>query len=263
MKKQILKDFVLTEISGVDRPAQPTAKVSIMKRAEDAGDSGEVKKTESPMTELEKAVAELAKAKAELEVTKALAAMSDAEKEFVAKMGDKDKEDYMKMSDEDKKKKMADMKKNDETVVFDGKEVSKRAVGDEAFTVLKALTKQAAETAERLEKAEQAAVTARLEKRAETEFGHMAGDVSKKVALLAAIEKMDGDAKEYALSVLKAQNALAEEAATKKGSVAKKADENTTLEKRVAEIRKADSKLTEAQAFVKALEENPELYEVA
>jgi flagellar biosynthesis chaperone FliJ len=37
------------------------------------------------MTELEKAVAELAKTKAELEVTKALAAMSDAEKEFVAK----------------------------------------------------------------------------------------------------------------------------------------------------------------------------------
>lgn len=33
MKKKILKDFVLTEISGVDRPAQPTAKMTIMKRA--------------------------------------------------------------------------------------------------------------------------------------------------------------------------------------------------------------------------------------
>lgn len=34
MKKKILKDFVLTEISGVDRPAQPTAKMTIMKRAD-------------------------------------------------------------------------------------------------------------------------------------------------------------------------------------------------------------------------------------
>ena len=33
MKKKILKDFILTEISGVDRPAQPTAKATIMKRA--------------------------------------------------------------------------------------------------------------------------------------------------------------------------------------------------------------------------------------
>lgn len=33
MKKLILKDFELTEISGVDRPAQPTATVSIMKKA--------------------------------------------------------------------------------------------------------------------------------------------------------------------------------------------------------------------------------------
>jgi hypothetical protein len=32
MKRKILKDFVLTEISGVDRPAQPTARMSIMKR---------------------------------------------------------------------------------------------------------------------------------------------------------------------------------------------------------------------------------------
>jgi len=35
MKKKILKDFELTEISGVDRPAQPTAKMTIMKRADD------------------------------------------------------------------------------------------------------------------------------------------------------------------------------------------------------------------------------------
>ena len=39
MKRQILKDFELTEISGVDRPAQPTAVMAIIKRKSDGEDS--------------------------------------------------------------------------------------------------------------------------------------------------------------------------------------------------------------------------------
>jgi len=274
MKKKILRNFVLTEISGVDRPAQPTAKMTIMKRADILGDnqqdhketnmavvaktveelSADIEKMTETVNELTKKLADAEVAKAEVEL---LAKMSDEEKTYFAKMDDKAKADWAKASEKDKKKTMDDLKKNDETIVVGAETISKSVVGAAQFEVFKRL----ADAEARIAKAEQAAEIATLEKRAAEEFANLPGTDSEKALLLKALSTVDKSVAEYAESVFKAANE-ANSFAFQTVGVKKALDENdpeTKLEKRAEEIRKADTRLTKEQALVKAYEENPEL----
>jgi hypothetical protein len=276
MKRKILKDFELTEISGVDRPAQPTAKMTIMKRADTAGDSGDLThkdngvsymsdKNQTEVADLQKSVQELtdklAKAEAAQAEAEALATLNDVEKASMDKMSDEEKADYMKMTPEERKRKMAEMKKNDETVVIDGETVSKSAVGAEQFAVLKSVADRVAKAEERIAKAEAEAARAVVEKRAETEFKGLPGELDAKVSTLLALEKMDADAKTYLEGILKSHVDFVAKASTEAGAKAP-SDKETALEKRVTEIAKRDS-LTREQAYVKVLEEQPDLYDAA
>lgn len=275
-KRKILKDFELTEISGVDRPAQPTAKMTIMKRAESAGDSGDLtnkdngvssmtEKTETKVADLEKSVQELteklAKAEAAAVEAEARASLTDIEKAAMDKMSDEDKADYMKMTPEERKRKMAEMKKNDETVTIDGEVISKSVVGAEQFAVMKSVADRIAKAEERLAKAEREAARAVVAKRADTEFANLPGETDAKVDALLALEKMDADAKGYFENILKAHADFVAKASEKNGERAP-SDKETALEKRITEIAKAEN-ITREQAYVRALEENPSLYEAA
>lgn len=246
MKKKILKDFVLTEISGVDRPAQPTAKMTIMKRESEAGSSGDINPDGEKMSEeLTKKVAELEKALGETktELEKANKTMADMKAE------------------EDKKKKMEEMQKNDETVEVAGQVIAKSAVGEASFAVFKAQAEQIAKAEERIAKAEEAAEMAKLEKRASEEFKHVPGtasDVAKMLKALGGMEESVAKNFEAVLKSVEEKNAVAFTTIGKSfGPAAGGAEEK--LEKAAEEIRKSAPGMTKEQALVKAYEEHPEL----
>ena len=206
MKRKILKDFVLTEISGVDRPAQPTARMSIMKRAEDF-DKNELSELikralnemrdganhddgEDEMSDIEKLTAQVAELTKNLESAEALSKMCDDEKMHMAKMGDKDKAAFMAMSAEDRKKKMATNKRDDEVIEVAGQTIAKSVVGAEMFAVMKFQQVQLKANEEAIAKAQLDAEMATLRKRADDDFAHVPGTTDERAALLKAAKAM-------------------------------------------------------------------------
>lgn len=206
---------------------------------------------------LEEMTEKLEKAEAARVEAETMAKMSDDERAYIAKMSDKDKADLMAMSEADRKKKMDGMKKNDETVTVEGKVIAKSAVGDETF----ALYKRMADAEARIAKAEEKAEMAAFEKRAADEYANLPGTDAEKAAILKAVASLGDEVAGNIETILKAANEANAEAFKtigKNGS----ADDNSAeakLEKRAKEIAKAEN-ISEAKAYVKALEENPELY---
>lgn len=271
MKKRRLTDFLLTEISGVDNPAQPTAKMSIMKRhvtdsdlKKHAGTSGnlpdgenmsaeELKKSHAEeVAKFEAEKAELAKKLAEVE---AVAKMDDSEKLVYKAMSDKEKAEWLKLSEDEKKKKKEEMSKRDETIVVDGESVSKSAVGDAMFAVLKRQSDLEAQVA----KANESVEMARLEKRAVEEFGKMAGTPTEIANVLKSLKSLDETVVKFVEGLMTKENELAKKASetigTKQDAVAK-AD---TMDKAVAEIMKRDN-VTKRVAMELIVSERPELF---
>ena len=122
--------------------------------------------------------------------------------------------------------------------------------------------KRAAE-AEEMAKAERdRREQAEFTKRADDEFGALPGESVAKGAALRAVSKLDEDEREALTTMLKAgQNALA---AFQKENGAAGGDDTTDahsqLVAKAEDIRKADPKLTKEQAFKRACEDNPDLY---
>lgn len=356
MKRQILKDFELTEISGVDRPAQPTAKATIIKRHEiekehkteggetfpasdyayvpdknkpstwklrltstPGGDpdprivgaavaalgagyrgnkveipaadkpavigrvraawhkanpdkdpaelpdvlrkntSGMEDDTMSELDDLKTQVADLTK---KLEESEAIAKMSDDEKMYMAKMSPEDKAKFMSMSAEERKKKMGMMKRDDESIEVAGQTVSKSVVGDAMFEILKAQDAQLKANQDAIAKAQDAALTATLTKRADDEFGHLVGKSEDIAELLKAAGSMSETAKTTLEAIMKSAEEMASKAFTKRGisnggDVEKSATEKVdTLAKAYATEKSVDY----ATAYTHVLNANPDLY---
>lgn len=206
---------------------------------------------------LDETTAKLAEVTAKLEKAEALAKMSDGEKAYMAKMSEDEKAAFMAMSPADRAKKMEGVKKNDETITVGGETVSKSAVGDEQFAVLKRLATAETEIAKVREEAE----IARLEKRAADEFANLPGTDTEKARVLKAIGAL-GEAEKASLEVVmkiaNEANAKAFETVGKKAGEVENSPE-AKLEKRAREIA-ADRKVSFEKGYVIALEEDPTLY---
>lgn len=279
MKRKILKDFELTEISGVDRPAQPTAKMSIMKRADfDKNELSELIKQalndmregaiqddgEDKMSDIEKLTAQVAELQKSLDEAQALAKMSDDEKMHMAKMGDKDKAAFMAMSPEERKKKMMMSKRDDETIEVAGQTISKSVVGDQMFAIMKAQDAQLKANQEAIAKAQEAAEMATLTKRASEEFSHVPGTAEEVAALLKFAKGMPEGVQTTLGNLMKSYEQTIAKAFESQGHahvaspVMKSATEQVeTLAKAYAEKNSVDY----STAYSKVIEQNPALYD--
>lgn len=186
----------------------------------------------------------------EAEMKKAVdeAVAKAAELEAELAKAKKDMEDLKAAAEEEKKKK--EMAKSDETVVISGQTLSKSAVGEATFAILKAQE-------DRLAKAEEAAELAKFEKKASDEFKHIPGTDLEKAALLKSLSKdaENGPKIEALLKSLEAHNAKAFETV----GVSKGSDAAQTQEAKVAEIVKRDN-VSKARAMEIAVAEAPELF---
>jgi hypothetical protein len=157
-----------------------------------AGSPGStVNKGESDMTDLEKKVGDLTSQVADLtkRAEKAEADLAKANTELTTEKA--------KVAD---LAKAADIAKNDEVLKVGETEVRKSAVGEANFAFMKA---QQAE----IQKARDEADMERLQKRAETEIGHLPGEAIAKAKVLKAINGMGEEDRKVLDAMLKAGEA--------------------------------------------------------
>lgn len=281
IKRYILDEIDLHEISGVDDPAQPTAKATIIKRNSkteaEAGPSGIINKSEEEKSltpeEIEKKVADAVEANT-TELTKSFdeklaeainAAYDtmfalDSDEHSVLKAKTKEEQDeLMKLTPEERKKKLKAEKEADEVVKFEGKEIAKSVVGADTFAIYKKFEAMEAEVA----KAKEAETFAKLEKRASEEFGNLPGTDVEKASILKALTSLDAEVAKNLEAILKSANEANAEAFVEKGAktavdkddvVAKKAAFDTKVE----DIMKSRS-VNKTRAYEIVAAENPEL----
>jgi hypothetical protein len=205
---------------------------AITKAKADAGKSAD----------LEKSVA-LLKAKADL---------TDAEKAHMKTMSDGDADDFATKSKADRAKAMEKAAAGDETFTAStGAVISKKAVGDGAYALLKsqdeALKKMQGDLA--IEKAERE--NAAFAKRAADELGHLSGPIEKKAALLKGIAGLPEAERVYATELLKGADAMAKAGFAKMGhrdASDQDADPSSRLDK-MAKARMETAKEDYATAY--------------
>lgn len=232
-RRRIMRQFKINEISAVDTPAQEGARALIMKRHEAEDDvpaDQSAAHSEKPVKEAEmtKQAADKAKQKdgddqtafnekiAEIEAKLArqtsVAELNDAEKAHFLTL-DADAQDGFLAKSADKRKvvldDLAEAAKDLDPVVYttsDGIELRK---SDNAALV--AMAKKNDELAAKNAKLETAAIDAELAKRVDNEFANLPGTQAVKVAMLKALEEIEGDdERQEALVVMKAgDNAMA------------------------------------------------------
>lgn len=356
-KHRILKDFELTEISGVDRPAQPTATMSIIKRREDdpadvtatlikaycnkshenaktfaetlladrVNDSlwpmtnalsstirsiledGELSEkatavgqaiddfgakmrsivddSESPLTkfamnliagkigdttgegktmpnekELQKKLDDANTALADMTL---ISKLNDNEKTFMEGMDDNARKAFTALTSEERKGKMDLAKRDDETLVVDGATISKNVVGDGMFAVIKSQQAQITLQADKVEKAQQAAVTATMTKRAGAELGHLAGTDEAKGEVLKLLAGAPEEVRKTAEAIFKSADEMAGKAFGKQGhGDGQSAISGTAVEKleTLAKAHAAEHKVSYVAAYSEVVEKHEDLY---
>jgi hypothetical protein len=256
MKKLILKDFVLEEISGVDRPAQVGAKMSIIKRKRD--DEGPDMSADK-LKEMQEKIDGLNKA---LELSKALAALSDAEKQYMQGMSDEARDAFSLMKSDDRAAAMEMSKRADESIEIDGNLITKGAVGEEMFNVIKSqqlqIQKQAAET----RKAREIAMQAGFVKKAIDSYSHVPGTSEEIGTLLRETADISKGAQATLSSVLVALEKHNTELFEKKGAAGGEDDAKSPTEK-LDELAKAHAEkhnVDYATAYSSVIEKNADLY---
>ena len=259
-RRRIMHEFRLDKIAAVDHPCQEHARAAIMKRAlrEEEGHMEGIKKAggsgdamETAMNDAEK-IADLEKklgtataalALANNELAKAKTAASDAVEEMTEA-----KDDCKKAQDELAKVKSDLIAKGDETIVVAGQEVKKSAVGDATFAIFKAQQEQLD--------------TARLEKRADDEFGSLPGSSSARATILKAIEGIaDEEVRKQGIEILNIAKGVTEGAFKQIGHT------NPVIHKGAADFKKrvdtlmSDEKIGKTAAMSKARSLYPDEYE--
>lgn len=260
----VMQRFRINELSAVDHPAQVHAKMTIMKRDDEidelrrtsatrtrkfksdspAGDSGFTKK-EPDMSDLEKKVGELEAQVSTLtkkndEQATAIVKLTTERDAAVAKAGTLEK--------------AAEIAKSDEVLKVGETEVRKSVVGEASFAIFKA--QQAA-----IEKAEDRAEMATLEKRASDEFGHVALAAPQVAAVLKAAKALPEEVAKSIETLLSTNEKLAKagfnsigvshaapRAESAAAEIAKRASEhadkhNVSIEKATEAVLAADPQL--------------------
>lgn len=187
----------------------------------------------------------LQKRDVELEVAKQIAGLSWVQKSHydeLAKADEKRAGEFLKMSDADRDAAIKLAKADDETFEYAGRTISKRAVGEDTFAVMKAQAEELAKQKERTDKAEESALQTRLEKRAEDDMSHLAGGEGH-VGILKHMESAPDDVKKAFGEMIKAADKMSSSAFTRAGHgdaqpnpTVQKA--RTDFNKRLAEVRK-------------------------
>ncbi|MEO1208391.1 MAG: hypothetical protein AAFX78_02515 [Cyanobacteria bacterium J06638_20] len=216
----------------------------------------------------------LAKAESERDEALAKAGMNDAEKQFMAKL---DKDAAKAFAGMDRKARMAEMRKSeDEDPVVYKSEISGDEFRKSDDPRLVEMAKRDDVREAELKKMRQDSEDAAFKKTAEDDFANVPGDVEVRVALAKAIAK-SGETDEMQgkmLAALKAHSGEMGKTTTTFGRQGiNKADEGGAFQKRdeasdeldriAKELREADPKLSDMDAYEKACEQNPALYETA
>lgn len=234
-----------------------------------AGSSGfnPAKHKDDPMAdaktveELQKSLETLQKS---LDEAQKVAKMSDAAKAHMAKLSDEDKGKFMALSSEEQEKKVNAVKKSDETLELHGQTITKSAVGDGVFAVMKAQAAEIRKAQEEIAKARDEAETERLAKRADDELSALPGDRLAKARILKASNTLSTEDRTTFDAMLKAANSSLAKAFTNVGKsgagVTEEGSAEDQLQKKATEIAKRDTVSFE-KAYERAINENPDLYE--
>lgn len=164
--------------------------------------------------QLRKLQEDIAKGASDLAIEKAarlqaeiFAKMTDAEKEHCAGMSDDQKKAFMAKSPDDRKTEMAKRASDDEIISVAGVSVKKSAIGEAAFTILKAQQARLDRQDEDIRKAREREEHQVFVKRAQTELGNLPGTDDEKAGMLKAIERIvDEKERKAALEAMKAGN---------------------------------------------------------
>lgn len=273
-RRNIMRKFDIGEISGVDFPCQAPARAAIFKRAEPLGDEGEptmLKKslglpetaTDAEVAAaLEKRAADQASLEAQVADLTKRAGLDDASRAYHADLekSDKAKADaFLNLDEKGRKDAVALAKSGDEVITIEGQSISKRAVGDAMFAVMKAQSTRLDNQAALLAKAADVSATLSFEKRAADDFSHLAGSVEERGAVLKFLSTAPDGVKAAADAIFKAAEASTKLAFEKRGHngsinspIAKGGE--AEIQAIADTIRKADPTLSPAMAYTKALE---------
>ena len=285
MKQRYSAKVRIDEISAVDRPAQTPARAVLIKRADTeqpqggaAADpskgtetpSGDTLNKNTPMTPeqiaaLQKAADE-AKAQVEqltkrAERAERLASLSDVQKQHLNTLSAEQQEAFLALEPQARETAVqAEVTKrtseNPVVETVDGVEIRKND-----NPALVKMAKANKELRERTEKAEKAERLVKMQKRAGEELSNLPGVELAKVALLEACEALSADLQPQVAEILKAANSGLAKAFVAAGTreqpqPAGSGQEvfDTLMKGLVAELRKNDPKLSDAQAYAKALQ---------
>lgn len=267
-KTKKLTDLKLAEVSGVGDPANPGAKILLVKNHNQEEVPMDKKEL---MTALEGAVAKaLEPVVADAAITKALALMSDAEKAHYATLKGDAATAFVKMDAAARKDAMpaADDEETDDPVdpaAAAAKKKAKPAAKSAEAVLLEKSVKDLTKAEARLETLEKAATEAKLEKRATTELADVPGTLAEKVNLLKALEALPADAAKSTMDMVKGAGKLATQFTKmlgKQGHSAAADSPAAELNKLAAEHQKLHKDMTfhKAYAEVLATEKGQELY---
>jgi len=225
VKRRILHTIKLDAIAAVDRPCQEGARAAIIKRESDdvttiskkdhddaiakmiADHDAAVKKLQGEHTSaldvVNKSVADL---KAELEKAR----MTDEEREHMEALDEEKKKKFLAKSAADRKAEVQLAKGADEQITINGTVIRKAKVGAESFAAFKSMHEQSEANKLAVTKAKDEAETARLEKRADDEFGKLPGTATEKAQVLKAVASAPEAVRLHLEKMLKAgQDAIA------------------------------------------------------
>lgn len=206
---------------------------------------------------------ELAKLKDQLAESVAKASMSDGEKTAMEEMDADQKKKFMAMSSADRKKLMGKRIADDEILEVGGATIRKSKVGEDVFAVVKFQQEQINLGTADVKKAREEAETAKLEKRADDEFGNLPGTTVEKALVLKALAKEPEAVRKTFDVMMKAAQANVADAFKAIGSSGSKlevAKGQQPFLAKVSEIEKVE-KVSRLVALRKAQESFPDEFE--
>lgn len=224
-------------------------------------------------SELKEANAKLAKAESDLALANKIAKMAPAVREHyeVLLKADKkkDAEDLADMGADDAMEKVKKLAAGDETVVIEGRTISKRAVGEDMFAVMKSQAARIDASAAEIKKARDETAQAGFAKRATEEFGHLAGTPDERASVLKFLDAAPTEVKTAAEAIFKAAEGHAKFAFSRAGAGGgKPAGDGDTAEEKLTKLAKEYEKshsttpgMTFAKAYDAVAQANPQLYE--
>lgn len=243
----------LNELSSVDRPAQPGALALIMKRHDDTptptptptptatkGDDMELK---DALAKIETLTGQMTAANAQITD---LTAKVTTEKE----RADKAEADLKTEAEAHTATKAELVKATDEEITVGGETMKRSEVGEQPFRLAKAMRDERD--------------MARIEKRVETEFAHLAGKAEERAALVKAVEAIkDEETRKAVEAILAAAEKVTIAAFSSRGqSYEQNQTEKAALASFDAEVSKimAEDKISKDAAMEKVRKAKPDLF---